>query len=248
MDASKRKFLKRRWLYNTQYILATIIPPMIWYVLITAVYSYPKLDTNDLACFMGIGLVPTWFYIFNTVTYFYGKLLIRRYGSEIFSGIDPKLLKEHWDTDAKTFGEDFAYIMKYRKIGGLYPLTVIALAAIIGMYWATAAAFLCFFGYIAYRINDSDDYAADGFFSYEGNHGRNIPHFGGKNMGRHTSCGNPRHDSGFSGAAMGGSMFNHVFSGGGSHSPGGGCSSFNWGKAHIGGTREANMTGNIFCR
>jgi hypothetical protein len=246
MTDIQKKFFKRLALYKIQYIPAAIIPVIIWGILLEIVCS--DCGTDELACFWGIGWIPSWFYIFNAVTYFYGKLLVRRYGPEIFSDIDPQLLEKHLHTDAKTFGEDFACLMRYRKIGGIYPLTVIVLAAVIGMYWATAAAILCWFGYIAYRTNDSNDFCENHEFSRHGISCSGItPNFGKINSAGHMSCGSHRRNGGFSGAALGGSMFNHVFSDSGSHSARGGHGSFNWGMAHIEGTREACITGHIFC-
>jgi hypothetical protein len=144
MTDVRKKFLKRLVLYNMQYVPATIMPLVIWYIL--GHISSTDNFNDELAVFGFLGWIPSWYSIFNTVTYLYGKLLVKKYGYEVFSDVDPQLLKEHFNVDSKSFGKHYKALMKYRRFAGPYMTAAITLSFFIHGYLAVAVAIACFIG------------------------------------------------------------------------------------------------------
>jgi hypothetical protein len=138
MTDVQKKFFKKLVLYKMQYVPAVIMPLVIWYIL----GHMPS--TDEVAVFGFLGLVPSWHFIFNTVTYFYGKRLVKKYGYEVFSDVDPQLLKEHFNVDSKSFGKHYKALMKYRRFAGPYMTAAITLSFFIHGYLAVAVAIACY--------------------------------------------------------------------------------------------------------
>jgi hypothetical protein len=220
MTDVKKKFFKRLALYRMQYIPAVIVPAVIWGILLGVICRGSNM--NELACFWGIGWIPSMYSLFNTITYFYGKCLIKKYGYGIFSDVDPNLLKKHLNIDPKAFEEQYAADMKHRK-AGFYMTVAIILSLCIHSYLAIAVALIGFFCCILYRIQCCEE-TSDGNSGYmpHSNHNIAFPdsgkphsswgdaHIRGTVEASSTGnalCGRHREDP--FGDSWGGSMFRH---------------------------------------
>lgn len=151
----KELFLKRMFLYRLQHWIAFLLSPSIWFGTLSWVASKWHKTGNVWFqdTFMTIILCAPFiiFFIYNTITYFYSKYLVERYGIEMFSDLDQDWLIEHQAFDCKVFGECFARSIQCRKIAGPYMLMVMIPAILINIYVATGSGILYFGLYFLYR-------------------------------------------------------------------------------------------------
>lgn len=150
MSDSKDKFLQRMFLYKLQYAMAGVVAPLIWYSMLMLFVWKLNLHDDTTTYFM-IFALPLIFALFNTITYFYSKFLVKKYGIEMFADLDQEWLREHQAFDSKAFGEIFARLIQCRKIAGPYMLAVIVPVAFINMYLATGVGVIYIIAYFFYR-------------------------------------------------------------------------------------------------
>lgn len=135
----KEIFLKRMFLYELQHWIAWVLSPSIWFgtfILVLRTENKPDTSIEDTSTIIFFCAPFIIFFIYNTITYFYSKDLVERYGIEMFSNLDQDWLIEHQAFDCKVFGEHFARLIQCRKIAGPYMLMVMIPAILINIYVA----------------------------------------------------------------------------------------------------------------
>ena len=121
----KDKFLKRKFLYDMQHLIAFFATILIWF-LIAKLGFFVGQDIFDISYEnmldifwvqyggMSVSLI---FGLYNLFTYFYSKKLAEKYGIEMFGDLDQDWLIEYQGYDAKVFGEIYSKLLYFRKLG-----------------------------------------------------------------------------------------------------------------------------------
>ena len=164
MKNDKDIFLKRMFEYKTQYVIASVISFVmigLWACMLRFLEIKNIMDGDNAAC--GFFYVSPFlaFATFNTVTYFYSKYLVKKYGADLFGDLDQNWLKEHQGFDSSVFGEIFTRLIQCRKIAGPYMLAVIAVTSLIHTLFAAFVGLVYVIAYVFYRQTYLDIAIAD---------------------------------------------------------------------------------------
>jgi len=163
MKNNKDIFLKRMFEYRAQYVIATIF----------AVGSFASIMEGSEWLRNNIGAgeylyrllsniyIFLIFAVFNTVTYFCSKYLVKKYGADLFGDLDQNWLKEFQGFDSSAFGEIFTRLIQCRKIAGPYFLGVITISSFLGKAFALIASIIYCAVYILYRVTYLENAVAD---------------------------------------------------------------------------------------
>jgi hypothetical protein len=147
---SKQEFLKRMFLYRIQSVIAffAAFAVFVWFV-----FRFPSAGEMGVVIYGG----TLSFTVYNTIIYFGSRILIQKYGIEMFGDLDQKWLKDHQAFDSEAFGEIFLRMIRCRKMAGPYMFPIISGAFFLGPITAIIACIVCMSVYFVYRTTYLDD-------------------------------------------------------------------------------------------
>lgn len=164
MKNDKDIFLKRMFEYKIQYAIAIVTALILWYGIFVfgCFLEYKEIVAKHTYSITFMAAAPFFiFSLFNTVTYFYSKYLMKKYGSDLFGDLDQNWLREFQGFDSSAFGEIFTRLIQCRKIAGPYMLAVIAVTSLIHTLFAAFVGLVYIIAYVFYRQTYLDIAIAD---------------------------------------------------------------------------------------
>jgi uncharacterized membrane protein YdcZ (DUF606 family) len=161
---NKQKFLKRKFLYDLQSVVAFITGALVLYVYLICLFFLEykfKFEIDKLGYNLMLSFPFLIFGLYNLFTYIWSKKMAEKYGIELFGDLDQEWLRKEQGYDAKIFGEIYSKQLHFRKLGAKSLFITLPLSFLAWPIISFIVGIMMIVVYIVYRNVYFDDAMAD---------------------------------------------------------------------------------------